>query len=214
MRFILLIFTCIIAFVSRAENPSDKYIKEHEEALLEVVYIRKAITDTTMRDSRFKLDPVILRIGKTKSMFCGEKKLWEDSLSKINYSSYYKILIASWERKDYFVTGGRYWAYIYKDFQNNVCKEYEYFDMERSKYAEDLQTPEWTITDSVKTIHGYECFQATTDFKGRHWIAWFTPEIPISDGPWKLHGLSLYTSDAADDMHCVDIGGRRIIKKK
>ena len=24
----------------------------------------------------------------------------------------------------------------------------------------------------------------------------------------------LYTSDAADDMQCVDLGGRRIIKKK
>ncbi|CZR99635.1 hypothetical protein CDFC105_64481 [Clostridioides difficile] len=24
----------------------------------------------------------------------------------------------------------------------------------------------------------------------------------------------LYTSDAADDMQCVDLGGRRIVKKK
>ncbi|MDE5969645.1 MAG: GLPGLI family protein [Muribaculaceae bacterium] len=197
-------------FFSRAENPSDKYIKEPEEALLEVVYIRKAITDTTMRDSRFKLDPVILRIGKTKSMFCGEKKLWEDSLSKINYSSYYKILIASWERKDYFVTGGRYWAYIYKDFQNNVCKEYEYFDIERRKYTEELQTPEWTITDSAKTILGYECFKATTDFKGRHWIAWFTPEIPISDGPWKLHGLPGLILEANDIHHDYEFDAKGI----
>ena len=28
------------------------------------------------------------------------------------------------------------------------------------------------------------------------------------------HFLSLYTSDAADDLLCVDLGGRRIIKKK
>ena len=31
-----------------------------------------------------------------------------------------------------------------------------------------------------------------------------------------MHGISsclLYTSDAADDMQCVDLGGRRIIKK-
>eukprot|EP00826_Nyctotherus_ovalis_P041929 TRINITY_DN4273_c0_g3_i1.p2 TRINITY_DN4273_c0_g3~~TRINITY_DN4273_c0_g3_i1.p2 ORF type:complete len:266 (+),score=83.64 TRINITY_DN4273_c0_g3_i1:79-876(+) len=30
----------------------------------------------------------------------------------------------------------------------------------------------------------------------------------------KAHGCLLYTSDAADDMQCVDLGGRRIIKKK
>ncbi len=32
-----------------------------------------------------------------------------------------------------------------------------------------------------------------------------------------LHGLdpvSYYTSDAADELLCVDLGGRRIIKKK
>ena len=34
---------------------------------------------------------------------------------------------------------------------------------------------------------------------------------------WKLKYFKsclLYTSDAADDMQCVDLGGRRIIKKK
>ena len=30
----------------------------------------------------------------------------------------------------------------------------------------------------------------------------------------KAGELSLYTSDAADDLPCVDLGGRRIIKKK
>ena len=29
-----------------------------------------------------------------------------------------------------------------------------------------------------------------------------------------IYGCLLYTSDAADDMQCVDLGGRRIIKKK
>src|SRR5450756_2504041 len=34
---------------------------------------------------------------------------------------------------------------------------------------------------------------------------------------WPITRISsclLYTSDAADDLHCVDLGGRRIIKKK
>ena len=30
----------------------------------------------------------------------------------------------------------------------------------------------------------------------------------------KVRGCLLYTSDAADDLLCVDLGGRRIIKKK
>ena len=30
---------------------------------------------------------------------------------------------------------------------------------------------------------------------------------------WMTYTCLLYTSDAADDMQCVDLGGRRIIKK-
>ena len=30
----------------------------------------------------------------------------------------------------------------------------------------------------------------------------------------QYHLCLLYTSDAADDLHCVDFGGRRITKKK
>ena len=32
-------------------------------------------------------------------------------------------------------------------------------------------------------------------------------------GVLQVRGCLLYTSDAADDMQCVDLGGRRIIKK-
>ena len=31
---------------------------------------------------------------------------------------------------------------------------------------------------------------------------------------WVITNCLLYTSDAADDLLCVDLGGRRIIKKK
>jgi len=37
-------------------------------------------------------------------------------------------------------------------------------------------------------------------------------EIDINSS--ELYNCLLYTSDAADDLLCVDLGGRRIIKKK
>lgn len=47
----------------------------------------------------------------------------------------------------------------------------------------------WNITSETKNIAGYECIKAITKFRGREWTAWFTPEIPLPYGPWKLHGL-------------------------
>ena len=47
----------------------------------------------------------------------------------------------------------------------------------------------WNITNETQTIAGYECIKATTNYRGREWIAWFTPQIPLPFGPWKLHGL-------------------------
>jgi len=57
-------------------------------------------------------------------------------------------------------------------------------------YEEVIPKQEWAINmDSVMTILGMECHKATTKFRGRVWEVWFTEEIPISLGPWKLGGL-------------------------
>src|SRR5450756_771757 len=40
------------------------------------------------------------------------------------------------------------------------------------------------------------------------------PDVPMEDVAGAVKECLLYTSDAADDLLCVDLGGRRIIKKK
>jgi GLPGLI family protein len=47
----------------------------------------------------------------------------------------------------------------------------------------------WNIVEEVKMIKNFTCLKATTEFRGRKYTAWFTPDIPISDGPWKFKGL-------------------------
>ena len=48
---------------------------------------------------------------------------------------------------------------------------------------------EWTVFPDTMTILNYLCFKATTTFRGRNYNAWFTLDIPINDGPWKIYGL-------------------------
>lgn len=79
--------------------------------------------------------------------------------------------------------------YIVKSSEANTITYYDNAGLDKYFYQETVEPCEWVIGDSVKEILGYECFEATTDFHGRHWTAWFTPEIPLVNGPWKFDGL-------------------------
>lgn len=57
------------------------------------------------------------------------------------------------------------------------------------KYEENKPDFAWKILDQEKDILNHRCFAATSEYAGRQWRAWFTPEIPINLGPWKFSGL-------------------------
>ena len=67
------------------------------------------------------------------------------------------------------------------------------------KYEEDIPQFDWTLTDSVRTVLGYECRQAKCRFRGRDWTVFYTEEIPVMDGPWKLCGLPGLIMSAHDE---------------
>ncbi|ROI12252.1 GLPGLI family protein [Kaistella haifensis] len=47
----------------------------------------------------------------------------------------------------------------------------------------------WKILNETDSIMNYKVIKAEVLFAGRKWIAWFTKEIPIQDGPYKFYGL-------------------------
>lgn len=57
------------------------------------------------------------------------------------------------------------------------------------QYQENTSLFNWKITLAKKMVSGYECQQAFTTFGGRTWEAWFTRDIPVSEGPYKFYGL-------------------------
>ncbi|WP_407481436.1 GLPGLI family protein [Elizabethkingia meningoseptica] len=72
-------------------------------------------------------------------------------------------------------------------FQNN-----NYLQIWMMPYYYHIKTKDemsWNISDQIKTENGFKMQKATTHFGGRNWIAWFTPDIPISEGPYKFRGL-------------------------
>lgn len=57
------------------------------------------------------------------------------------------------------------------------------------RYFEDIPKLNWIIHSEKKIIQQYTCQRATTNFRGRNYEAWFAPEIPIREGPYKFGGL-------------------------
>ncbi len=80
---------------------------------------------------------------------------------------------------------------------------------ELGNYTESMEEQNWTIGDSTKNILGYECVLAEMDFHGRHWTAWFSPDIPLQDGPWKLCGLPglILAADADNGKYSFETTG-------
>lgn len=56
-------------------------------------------------------------------------------------------------------------------------------------YEEDMPAMKWDLAEGDSVIGGYACKKAVCELRGRKWTAWYTLDLPYSDGPWKLCGL-------------------------
>lgn len=80
--------------------------------------------------------------------------------------------------------------YVLKSTESGVMRVYDKAGMDQYVVEQPFEILEWTlVADSTKNVLGYDCVMATADYHGRKWTVWFTPEIPVQTGPWKLAGL-------------------------
>ena len=63
---------------------------------------------------------------------------------------------------------------------------------------------DWKLETETKKIGKFNCKKATTIFRGRTYIAWYTTEIPVPFGPWKLNGLPGLILEANDTQKAVN----------
>lgn len=110
----------------------------------------------------------------------------------------------------------------YKDYGTNTITEYARmpFGVKTNRQClEAIPTQSWTIRNEKLTINGYVCQKATCRFRGRSYTAWFTQDIPISNGPWKFGGLpglilKVYDNKRLYTFECVKIEQTKFQIKK
>jgi GLPGLI family protein len=83
--------------------------------------------------------------------------------------------------------------FMYKIQKSYPSYETSYTDLILSDFITYPETDKinWKISDEkgVSTFEKYKIQKATATVWGRNWTAWFTPDIPIQDGPYKFYGL-------------------------
>ena len=94
---------------------------------------------------------------------------------------------------------------------SNTPVYYQFYDEKKTRTTieymdgyigeEQMAMPDWTLHEDTATISGYLCKRATTHYRGRDWEVYYTSEIPLNRGPWKLLGLPGLITRATDADH-------------
>lgn len=187
-------------------------IEIFEPAIMEVEYNKKMVRDTLNRENDFISEAVRLRIGKKTSMFYSPKELWYDSLSCNQELKTQVFLQYSRSKGKLSAPAGFYKERVYKNHPAGKITVFNRFDLAHWTYSEDWEKPQWELMDSTKLVLNLPCQLAISHYRGRTWYAWFTIDIPISEGPWKLCGLSGLILEAHDEKSDYHYTATRILQ--
>lgn len=161
-----------------------------------ITYQAKTIDDTTKvsKNGRYEYaeDMMRLDIGRHTNRFYNYTEEYADSLLRAQLKS------SSTLRGNSAVHATISWE-VYQNYPEGQTTYLDRVWTNRYRITEQTELPQWHIVaDSTARILGYNCTLATTHYRGRTWKVWYTEDIPLSYGPWKLCGLPGLVLRAAD----------------
>ncbi|MDY3267347.1 MAG: GLPGLI family protein [Phocaeicola sp.] len=187
-KFLLLILTTAFYILNLCAQSSDNYIR--------CIYLENYIKDSAkpkdIRQDEFSLD--IYPDGKSAFYSVYERaiRISRDSLLRIGMTAAEVIN----QQADMPRT------HQYFEYYKNIPEKgtYRCYDkvVKMYCYEEKLPSPQWNIIPETKELLGYTCQKANATIDGRTWEVWFTPQIPVGEGPWLLCGLPGMILEAID----------------
>ncbi len=184
----LLLFFSILSISCQAQT---------DTSLLSVRYRFSHIKDTTKPEVVYT-ENMLLLIGAFISKYKSADKEMLDSINNATMMQQFKEQDGTGNFK--IDMRGTKTANSIVYYKSDLTKTLNVLQSLGQKYLIESELPSinWTIASETKTIQNYTCQKATTIFKGRHYVAWFCPDLPYSNGPWKLGGLPGLILEAYD----------------
>ncbi|HEY8897785.1 MAG TPA: GLPGLI family protein [Niastella sp.] len=156
-----------------------------DTAQIVVHYKFTHIRDTTNRNNPDSGNWVLL-VGKTASAYR-------------RYSTQTQQDIARQTKQPATIAAGRNSALVYYQFlREKKLVRRDPILFTNFVVSEPLPAISWHISNDTASFGSLHCQKATCHFKGRDYIAWFCPDLPVAAGPWKLNGLPGVIVDACD----------------
>lgn len=187
MRKLIILLVLASSYSALAQKPLfDHPIKVLDQARFianyTLIFNEDSLNLNVNRNENF-----LLFLGKEKSLFIG-RNYYYFILEVQNFTTREQLQSFMYEYGTKGESSRFLWNFL-KNYPNGKMTCYHHLTTGPFLYEEDLNLFDWQLTDSIDTIAGYPVQMATTDFGGRSWIAWFSPEIPFNEGPYKFNGL-------------------------
>lgn len=173
MKKVLLLLFLLSTLISNAQN--QRFYYEY-----------KYIIDSTAKD-KSETEIMLLDVSPKGSKFYSKDRFESDSLMRASIDKQTKggnrdinLIGVQSKGKIRYSIEKSYPDYSVNFFTTLGSDEY---------MIQDSRLQKWEILPEKEKVGNFMTQKATCNFAGRNWIAWFTTELPIQDGPYKFHGL-------------------------
>jgi len=184
-----LISTLFILFICSSGKGQSEMIKVNRKAIYKMTFYVDSLNADSKREEICEL-----LLGDTVSLFRSATKARKDSIYKgLTTHNAFKMsaptIIKMGEMSPL-----NYQVLKYDSKNVKVFDEYLGSDLKQLNVLNYYYEPagfmdNWKLSSDTLAIGDLLCQKAEINFGGRYWTAWFCPQIPISDGPYKFNNL-------------------------